>query len=52
MRSSEVSSPNRRTVLRGIAGGLAGLSSAPVARVGLAAGNVAAAPVARRASRC
>jgi len=45
MRSSEVSSPNRRAVLRGIAGGLAGLSLAPVARVGLAAGAVTAAPV-------
>ena len=36
------------TVLRGIAGGLAGLSLAPVARVGLAAGDVTAAPVTRR----
>ena len=48
---SEVSSPNRPEVLQGIAGGLAGLLLAPVARVGLAAGNITAAPV-RRGSHC
>ena len=45
MHRIEGSRSSRRTVLQGIAGGLAGLALAPTARVGRAAGNVIATPV-------